>query len=259
MLRYWNDRNFFMLLIAPEKILLLFSIIFLIRFLLWTTLEHFFRMHTFNRCEVFLSDLTTMFFYMIVIFPLAQYSSNLIGIEGSFLSFLADLPLILRIILFFIIADFLHYWVHRLMHQTYLWRIHRWHHSLDHMSWMGGFRATVFDATLVNLAFIFAWPILGNISYTMIIFILLCNLLINDWMHLNVNFRLSFLEKIIITPRYHHVHHSNEKKHYMKNLSAIFPIWDKLFGTYVDPDTVDKKLMFGLDKKIKTPRLIIGL
>lgn len=245
--------------LTPEKVLILFAFLFLLRLFIFTTLEYFFRLHAFNRREVIVSDLTTMFFYTILIFPIAQYISNHIGVEGSFLSFLANTPLTLRVILFFIVADFLHYWIHRLMHHPLIWRVHRWHHSLDHMTWMGGFRATIFDATLVNLAFIFAWPILGNVSYGFIIFILMCNLFINDWMHLNVNFRLPYLEKIIVTPRYHHIHHSKNKIHYIKNLSAIFSIWDRLFETYIDPDKTEKQLTFGLDEKIKTSRLITGL
>lgn len=245
-------------LLLPEKLLLLFTVLFIVRFTVFTTLENFFRAKAFNRFEVVISDLLTMLMYTVIIFPVAHYLSNHIGIKGSFLSSLSHFPLALRILLFFIVADFLHYWIHRLMHQPVLWNIHKWHHSPTHMSWMSGFRATIFDAVLVNLAFIFAWPILGNITYGTTIFILICNLLINDWMHLNVSFRMPYLEKIMISPRYHHIHHSNASEHYTKNLAAIFPIWDKLFGTYVNPDNV-QELNFGLDKKVPTSRLVLGL
>jgi sterol desaturase/sphingolipid hydroxylase (fatty acid hydroxylase superfamily) len=201
-----------------------------------------------------------MAFYTALLFPLAQYISTAIGIEGTFLSPLSELPFFLRLALYLIVGDFLHYWIHRAMHHPYLWRIHRWHHSPDHVSWMMGYRASVFDTAFVNLGFIFAWPILGDVSaMTRIMLLVVFSLLLNDWMHLNIRLRIRFLEKIILMPRYHHIHHSNNKHLYTKNLSALLPIWDKLFGTYVDPDSVEKNMTFGLDERISTTRLIIGL
>lgn len=200
-----------------------------------------------------------MLVYGAIIFPSSQILSSYIGIQGTFLAGLSSLPVALRVLLFFVVADFLHYCIHRLMHTSLLWRIHMWHHSPKHMSWMCGFRATIFDATAVNLAFIFAWPLLGTVNYHLLLFTFVCSIILNDWMHLNVTFRLPWLEKIIVTPRYHHIHHSTAHTHYTKNLAAIFPLWDKLFNTYVNPDTVDKKLTFGVEKPVSTIRLVTGL
>lgn len=241
-------------------LLLLFLVIFAIRFTVFTLLERYYSAHPFNFKKVVVADLVSMAFYTAILFPLAQYFSTSIGIAGTFLSPLSELPFALRLIVYLIVGDFLHYWIHKAMHHPYLWRIHRWHHSPDHMSWMAGYRASVFDTAFVNLGFIFAWPILGDISTTTRIALLVVfSLLLNDWMHLNIRLRIRFLEKLIIMPRYHHIHHSTNVHHYTKNLSALFPIWDKLFGTYVDPDTVPKHMTFGLTEKISTPRLIIGL
>ena len=38
-------------------------------------------------------------------------------------------------------------------------------------------------------------------------------------MHLNVRFRLPYLEWLLVTPRYHHIHHSSNPEHFTKNLS----------------------------------------
>jgi sterol desaturase/sphingolipid hydroxylase (fatty acid hydroxylase superfamily) len=243
-----------------STLLIFFFALFIIRFVIFSLLEHYYIAHPFDFKKVVIADLTSMAFYTAIIFPLAQYLSTTIGIAGTFLSPLSELPFVLRIVMYLIVGDFLHYWIHRIMHHPYVWRIHRWHHSPNHISWMMGYRASIFDTTFVNLGFIFAWPILGDVSITTRLALLVVfSLLLNDWMHLNIRLRIRFLEKLIIMPRYHHIHHSNNKHYYTKNLSALFPVWDKLFGTYVDPDAVPKTMVFGLDEKIATPRLIIGL
>jgi sterol desaturase/sphingolipid hydroxylase (fatty acid hydroxylase superfamily) len=45
---------------------------------------------------------------------------------------LQALPLALRIFLGILAYDFTIYWIHRSMHHVpFLWRIHRWHHSIE--------------------------------------------------------------------------------------------------------------------------------
>ena len=43
---------------------------------------------------------------------------------------------------------------------------------------------------------------------------------------------MGFLEKVIVTPSHHRVHHAINPEYQDKNLSQIFIIWDKLFGTF---------------------------
>lgn len=60
-----------------------------------------------------------------------------------------------------------------------------------------------------------------------------------------------------------HVHfgaHSENPAHYRSNLAALFPIWDHLFGTFVDPETVSPKdLVFGIGETVPSLRLAIGV
>jgi len=52
------------------------------------------------------------------------------------------------------------------------------------------------------------------------------------WYHTQHINKMGFLEKIIVTPSHHRVHHAINKEYLDKNLSQIFIFWDKLFGTY---------------------------
>jgi sterol desaturase/sphingolipid hydroxylase (fatty acid hydroxylase superfamily) len=69
------------------------------------------------------------------------------------------------------------------------------------------------------------------------------------------------LRWLIITPQYHRVHHS-ATRHSGMNLGATFSIWDRLFGTYVDPDTMPDSFPLGLDRAVskqELPRLMLGV
>jgi|SRR5687767_1917918 len=53
--------------------------------------------------------------------------------------------------------------------------------------------------------------------------------------HSNVRLRFGFLPWIIVTPEYHHWHHSNHIKARNKNFSGQLPLLDWLFGTLYLP------------------------
>jgi hypothetical protein len=62
---------------------------------------------------------------------------------------------------------------------------------------------------------------------------------------------MGFLEKIIVTPSHHRVHHAINKEYLDKNLSQIFIFWDKLFGTYQE-ELKDVPPVYGITRPVKT-------
>jgi sterol desaturase/sphingolipid hydroxylase (fatty acid hydroxylase superfamily) len=62
-----------------------------------------------------------------------------------------------------------------------------------------------------------------------------------------------------VTPRYHQIDHSDAPQDYVANLGSLFTVWDRLFGTYVDHDTVEEPIAFGIDAKENRLRLILGI
>jgi sterol desaturase/sphingolipid hydroxylase (fatty acid hydroxylase superfamily) len=172
---------------------------------------------------------------------------------------IAHLPLAPRVVLYFVLADFGHYWIHRLTHTKYLWRVHKWHHSPTYMYWLGGVRTTVPDFFMVNIPYVLAYSVLWISPWWMANAMAVQSILQNDWMHMNVTWRSRWLEWIIVTPRYHHIHHSDNPEHYGKNMASLFTIWDRLFGTYLDPEKVDKNLSFGTGETNHPARLVVGV
>ena len=175
---------------------------------------------------------------------------------------LQSLPGAVKIALAIVVADFVIYWLHRAQHHfDVLWRTHAWHHSAEYLYWFSGFRTSFLHSLMNNIPqaavpmLVFGLsPFQAGIGYAIAV-------MIQFWEHTNVRVNIGPLKYVFITPDYHRVHHS-ATQHCRMNLGGTFSIWDRLFGTYVDPATMPEAFPIGLgepiDKK-KIPRMLIGV
>jgi hypothetical protein len=62
---------------------------------------------------------------------------------------------------------------------------------------------------------------------------------------------LGFLEKIIVTPSHHRVHHALNPIYLDKNHGQIFIFWDKLFGTFQE-ELAEVPPVYGITRPMKT-------
>ncbi|HPV84375.1 MAG TPA: sterol desaturase family protein [Nitrospira sp.] len=172
---------------------------------------------------------------------------------------LDNLPTAGKLVLFYIVEDFGLYWAHRLMHTSLVWPVHRWHHSPTSLYWLAGIRATIPHIALFNVTYVAALPLLHDASGWAFQVIMVEHIVRNNWMHVNVTWKSSWLEWVLVTPRYHHIHHSSDPAHQLKNLGALLTIWDRVFGTYYNPDDLTGELTFGLSERVNPVRLVVGV
>ena len=238
---------------------LVYPLVFVLRLFGWTALELFRPARTVPYRKLIGRDIALISIYWFGMVPVAESIDRFIAVRPNLPQAVHEMPLPVRLFCYFLIADFGHYWIHRLMHMKHVWRIHKWHHSPTHMYWLAGFRATIPQDVIVNLPYLFAYSFLDLSPWWMVLTIGLFNNFQNDWMHVNVTWRSNWLEWFIVTPRYHHVHHSDNPEHYMANLAALFTVWDRLFGTYVDPESVKGELSFGIGEEVPALRLVAGV
>jgi sterol desaturase/sphingolipid hydroxylase (fatty acid hydroxylase superfamily) len=167
--------------------------------------------------------------------------------------------ILLRLLLFYLVWDFSLYVLHWLMHRNPLWPAHKWHHVPERMWWLAGVRASLLHILLFQTAFFWFWIL--RLPYWLSAVLAGEYLIRNGWMHLNCTGRwLRYLEYVIVTPRYHAIHHSDDPGFYKSNLGSLFTFWDRLFGTYVNPDNVDlDALRYGINEKVNPLRLAIGI
>jgi sterol desaturase/sphingolipid hydroxylase (fatty acid hydroxylase superfamily) len=237
-----------------------FNLLFLGRAVVFTALEVMWPARKLSYLPVVWRDLAAYVFFRSVVLPSGLYLNGIVLDYNLIPASVANLPLAARIAAYFIIADFGHYWVHRLTHTKYFWRVHKWHHSPTYMYWLGGVRSTIPDFFLVNAPYFVAWQLLYISPWWMATGLAVSSILQNDWMHMNVTWRSNWLEWIIVTPRYHHIHHSDDPHFYMKNLGSLFTVWDRLFGTYANPDTVKTgDLSFGTGEKDNPVHVVLGV
>jgi sterol desaturase/sphingolipid hydroxylase (fatty acid hydroxylase superfamily) len=179
----------------------------------------------------------------------------------GYLHWLQGLPGAVKIVMAIFIVDFIIYWIHRAQHRfDPMWRTHAWHHSVEQLYWFSGFRTSFLHSFIYNipqaaipmLVFNLS-PIEAGIGYSI-------GLLIQFWEHTNIDVNIGPLRWIIITPAYHRVHHSTA--HSRSNYGTTFSLWDRMFGTYTDPDIVPSNAPLGLgepiDKK-QIPRMLVGV
>ena len=53
------------------------------------------------------------------------------------------------------------------------------------------------------------------------------------WIHMNLRVSLGPVGRWISGPQFHRLHHTPE--HGDRNFAAFFPLWDRVFGTYLHP------------------------
>ena len=181
------------------------------------------------------------------------------GLAGSVQALpAAVLPGPVKIVIGAILADFALYWVHRLMHVNRLaWRTHVFHHTIDNLWWLSGSR------TSVTHLFLFAVP------QVLIVYVLLqlspveagiafgLGIVVNVWIHTNITVDIGPLKWLFITPDYHRVHHGTGGLS-RKNLAFILTVWDRMFGTYADPEKVGEFRLGFAPLRRNLVRMIIG-
>jgi len=134
-------------------------------------------------------------------------------------------------ILLLLATDLVWYWYHRLGHEiNLLWAAHIVHHQSEEFNYTAATRITIFQA-LVRTAFWSILPLLG-FHPDMVIPVLLLHGVYSFFTHTRMIGKLGFLEKVLITPSHHRVHHAADEKYLDKNYGDIFVFWDKLFGTF---------------------------
>lgn len=170
-------------------------------------------------------------------------------------------PVAIALLLHLTMADFLAYWAHRALHSSLLWHSHAWHHSPKHVWWLSGLRASPLHIAVLSFPFTVSLIVLpvniGGLALTAVILFGIAN---QHWLHTNLEVPCpKLLEMAFVTPRFHFVHHSADKRFTNSNYGFIFSVWDRLFGTYTDPESIPKEEPLGLDYTNSNLRLLLGL
>jgi len=159
------------------------------------------------------------------------------------------LPFAIEVLLTFLVLDLWRYWEHRFFHRIpWLWRVHLVHHSDTQIDVTTSERHHPLEyilGTVVMMALIAA---LGLPAAAVGVYLLAATV-VALYSHANLRLEPSLdrlLRRLVVTPSQHAVHHSDLQPETDSNYGSVLTVWDRLFGTYVDPQ--DAKIpRFGLD------------
>ena len=155
-------------------------------------------------------------------------------------TWIANLPFGVELLLILLTADMVQYWTHRAYHEVpFLWRFHAVHHSAEYMDWMAGSRLHLFEIIFTRVAVLGIIYVLGFSKDVMDIYIIVVGFQA-VFNHANVKLPAAFgrapLKYLVVTPDFHHWHHSSEQEALDRNYAAHFAFIDYLFGTAVKSD-----------------------
>ena len=156
----------------------------------------------------------------------------------------------LYIIAFFSL-DLTGYLVHRIDHEyNFFWNSHIIHHSSEEFNLACALRQNVSIFFRLFTVFLLPAALLG-VPGKVIAIVAPLHLFAQFWYHTQHIKRMGFLEKIIVTPSHHRVHHAINKEYLDKNYGQIFIFWDKWFGTFQE-ELADVTPVYGITRPVQT-------
>lgn len=171
---------------------------------------------------------------------LAAFASARVAAWTGLAALWPSVPWGVQVIVALVALDLGNYVAHWLLHRVdTLWELHKVHHSSLRLDWLATFRSHVGEQllrqVLAPVLLVAAGMPIGTIAVAAGLFL--------SWAmlnHANVCLPLGALERVLITPRLHRVHHVPGTSE--RNLGTILNLWDRWRGTLVvgdpPPETV---------------------
>ena len=131
----------------------------------------------------------------------------------------------------FVTWDFCFYWLHRLHHRIPLmWAVHVVHHEGEHFNLSLGVRNSWYSS-LTSIPFFAGLAILG-VPVEVFAMVSGFHYSAQFYNHCGTIYRSGWIDRFMVTPANHRVHHGLNPEYIDKNFGGTLLIWDKLFGTY---------------------------
>lgn len=138
------------------------------------------------------------------------------------------------------VHDLWFYWAHRIEHKVqFLWEFHKLHHSdelMNSSTWardhfLQAAWIALFSTSTLGLVFDISTAEAGRAALLSVLFLSLQSM----FYHSAIRVRLPWLDRILVTPQVHRIHHSVDPEHHNRNFADALPIFDIVFGTYKQP------------------------
>jgi len=175
------------------------------------------------------------------------------GITNVVLLEVQSWPFAAQLLLMFLVADFIQWNVHRLLHKVpWMWEFHKLHHSVKEMGFAAHLRFHWMETIIYKSAQYLPLAMIGfGIQEFFIVHAFA--ILIGHLNHANLNWNYGWFGYLFNNPQMHIWHHAKEmpaEHPHGMNFGISLSLWDYLFGTaYMPHSGRDIELGFADDER----------
>jgi len=155
----------------------------------------------------------------------------------------------------YIVWEFAHFIYHFLAHKVrLLWCLHATHHAPEEMNISVTHAHFFLEAPYADLIRSSICIFLG-VPPTLLFTIMFIDGTYGAFIHVGENLikdaRFGFLNKFILTPSHHRVHHAKNPLYIDTNYCNLLNFWDRIFGTYQEEDP-NLNIQYGVTRPIRS-------
>ncbi len=153
----------------------------------------------------------------------------------------------------YVVWEFSHFIYHYLAHKVrLLWCLHSTHHAPETMNLSVTYAHFFLEAPYADVIRTSICILLG-VNPPLLFFIMFIDGTWGAFIHVGENLlkdgRLGFLNKIILTPSHHRLHHAKNPLYMDTNFCNLLNIWDHVFGTLKD-EQEDMPPVYGITREM---------
>jgi len=173
------------------------------------------------------------------------------------LAWLGGAPLWVQFVVFLVAKDFVEWNIHRLLHNVpWLWELHKLHHSIEELDWIGNFRFHWAEVIVYKTLSYLPLVVLGVDGRVLLAIAIVWTLML-DLNHANLPISWGPLRFVLNSPMMHVWHHDVELHgRGGQNFGQVLSVWDWLFGTAYWPADRDVPERLGFAGMERFPRSV---
>jgi sterol desaturase/sphingolipid hydroxylase (fatty acid hydroxylase superfamily) len=144
---------------------------------------------------------------------------------------LAGTPPLVAGLVYWVLNDLVLYWVHRAQHAIpWLWQFHSVHHATERLTFVTATRIHPIENLWQNTVQVLPLLILG-LPPKLWVPIAIFQSFFDAVQHAELNWTYGPLYRVFVSPVFHRIHHSTERRHFDQNYAKVLSVWDHIFGT----------------------------
>ncbi len=184
-----------------------------------------------------------------------------IDLDGLKLFDLNTLPTLSRLLLFFVLTDFVQWITHRMLHRIpWLWNFHKVHHSVKEMGFAAHLRYHWMETVIYRTMLYIPLAIMGGFSVDDVILVHVIALTIGHLNHANIHLNYGILKYIFNNPAMHIWHHAKALPQAHPNgvnFGISLSLWDYIFRTNYIPKS-GRDIVLGFVGDESFPKSFVG-